>query len=404
MAGAGGSGLQLLQQVQVDQRQRMNSGYAEFDRVLGGGIVRGSVVLIGGSPGAGKSTLLLQIVCSLATSHRVLYITGEESLEQIAMRSRRLALDEAQVHIAAETQIEVICQLAMQCRCELLIIDSIQVMCADGVESAPGSVSQVRESAAVLTQFAKRTGVSVFMVGHVTKEGMIAGPRILEHTVDCSIMLESADQRFRTLRCQKNRFGAVNEIGIFAMTGTGLREVANPSAIFLNPREAEAPGSLATVIWEGTRPLLVELQALVDPTAYGTPRRLALGTDHNRLSMLLSVLHRHAGIALGAYDVFTNVVGGVRIEETAADVPLVLALLSSLREQAIDRRTIAFGEIGLTGEIRPVPSGQERIREAFKQGFRRVIVPAANAPGTIQGEGEIVALRQVPELAQLVLS
>lgn len=402
MAGGAGTGLQVLSEVKADGAQRISSGFSEFDRVLGGGIVKGSVVLIGGNPGAGKSTLLLQTVCNLAREHKVLYITGEESLSQIAMRAKRLNLPTENVHIASETLIDTVCEQAGSLSPEILIIDSIQVMYVNGVESAPGSVSQVRESAAALTQFAKRTGISVFMVGHVTKDGMIAGPKILEHTVDCSVMLESSDTRFRTLRCQKNRFGAVNEIGVFAMTDGGLREVSNPSAIFLNRQETVAPGSLATVVWEGTRPLLVELQALVDPTAYGNPRRLSLGTDHNRLSMLLSVLHRHAGISLGDYDVFVNVVGGVRIEETSSDVPLVMALMSSLKEKPIDRGTIAFGEIGLTGEIRPVQSGQERLREAVKQGFNRVILPADNAP-RMRPEGcQIVALRRISDLAQLV--
>ncbi len=402
-AGAAGSGIRKLSSVSAVRTQRLPSGYREFDRVLGGGIVPGSVVLIGGNPGAGKSTLLLQTVCQLSQRQPVLYITGEESLEQVALRAERLRLPADQVSIAAETSIETICALAAQHKPTVLVVDSIQVMHVNGVESAPGSVSQVRESAAALTQFAKKSGVAVFLVGHVTKDGTLAGPKILEHCVDCSIFLSSGnDPRFRTLRCQKNRFGAVNEIGVFAMTDSGLREVKNPSAIFLNRQPVTAPGSLAMVVWEGTRPLLVELQALVDASPYGNPRRLSVGTDQNRLSMLLSVLHRHAGLQLADQDVFINVVGGIRVEETAADVPLCLALLSSFREKAIDRRTIAFGEIGLTGEVRPVASGQERISEAFKQGFTRFIVPRDNAPRHAEPGMEIHAISRITELNSLI--
>ncbi len=402
-AGASGSGVVDLSGIDLRQRPRLSTGYGEFDRVLGGGIVQGSVVLIGGNPGAGKSTLLLQTVCKLSSSHRVLYATGEESLEQVAMRASRLGLPTDHVRIAAETSIEAICQMASNERPEVLVVDSIQVTHVQGVESAPGSVSQVREGAAALTQFAKRTGIAVFMVGHVTKDGALAGPKILEHCVDCSVILEVAsDQRFRTLRCQKNRFGAVNEIGVFAMTDAGMREVRNPSAIFLNRQETVASGSLAMVIWEGTRPLLVELQALVDLSQYGNPRRLSLGTDQNRLAMLLSVLHRHAGLSLADQDVFTNVVGGVRVEETASDVPLCLAILSSYKNKPLPRTTIAFGEIGLTGEIRPVPSGQERLREAAKQGFKTAIVPWDNAPSHKIPGLEVVKVRQVLELSDLV--
>ena len=402
-AGAAGSGIKLLSAVSARTTARLPSGYREFDRVLGGGIVPGSVVLIGGNPGAGKSTLLLQTVCTLSQNLPVLYITGEESLEQVALRAQRLQLQSDRVQIAAETSIEHICALAAQARPAVLVVDSIQVMHVDGIESAPGSVSQVRESAAALTQFAKQSGIAVFLVGHVTKDGALAGPKILEHCVDCSVFLTSGnDPRFRTLRCQKNRFGAVNEIGIFAMTDKGLREVSNPSAIFLNRQEVTAPGSVAMVVWEGSRPLLVELQALVDGSPYGNPRRLSVGTDQNRLAMLLSVLHRHAGLQLADQDVFINVVGGIKVEETAADVPLCLALLSSFREKPIDKRTIAFGEIGLTGEVRPVASGQERIAEAFKQGFTRFIVPKDNAPRRTPPEMEVHLIKRVNELNALI--
>ncbi len=402
-AGTAGSGVRKLGEVSAVRAERLYSGYKEFDRVLGGGIVPGSVVLIGGNPGAGKSTLLLQTVCRLSERLPVLYVTGEESLEQVALRAARLQLPTAQVNIAAETSIDAICQLAAAVKPTVLVVDSIQVMHVEGIDTAPGAVTQVRESAAALTQFAKRTGIAVFMVGHVTKDGTLAGPKILEHCVDCSIFLSSsADPRFRTLRCQKNRFGAVNEIGVFAMTDKGLREVSNPSAIFLNRQQVTAPGSVAMVLWEGSRPLLVEVQALADASLYGNPRRLTVGTDPNRLAMLLSVLHRHAGMQFADQDVFTNVVGGIKVEETAADVPLCLALLSSLKERPIARQTIAFGEIGLTGEVRPVTSGQERIAEAFKQGFTRFIIPRENAPRRVEPGMEIHAVSRVSDLSSLI--
>lgn len=402
-AGTAGSGVRKLGEVSAVRAERLYSGYKEFDRVLGGGIVPGSVVLIGGNPGAGKSTLLLQTVCRLSERLPVLYVTGEESLEQVALRAARLQLPTAQVNIAAETSIDAICQLAAAVKPTVLVVDSIQVMHVEGINTAPGAVTQVRESAAALTQFAKRTGIAVFMVGHVTKDGTLAGPKILEHCVDCSIFLSSsADPRFRTLRCQKNRFGAVNEIGVFAMTDKGLREVSNPSAIFLNRQQVTAPGSVAMVLWEGSRPLLVEVQALADASLYGNPRRLTVGTDPSRLAMLLSVLHRHAGMQFADQDVFTNVVGGIKVEETAADVPLCLALLSSLKERPIARQTIAFGEIGLTGEVRPVTSGQERIAEAFKQGFTRFIIPRENAPRRVEPGMEIHAVSRVSDLSSLI--
>ncbi len=403
-AGASGSGVQSLSQVDLQRRPRISTGFVEFDRVLGGGIVQGEVVLIGGNPGAGKSTLLLQTVGKLCTTRKVLYVTGEESLQQVALRAVRLNVDTSTVKAAAENSIDTICQMASSEAPELLIVDSIQVMHIQGVESAPGSVSQVRECAAALTQFAKKTGIAVFMVGHVTKDGTLAGPKILEHCVDCSVILEAGtDMRYRTLRCQKNRFGAVNEIGVFAMTDSGMKEVKNPSAIFLNRADTVAPGSLAMVTWEGTRPLLVELQALVDVSLYGNPRRLSLGTDSGRLSMLLSVLHRHAEFSLSDQDVFVNVVGGVKIEDTSSDVPLCLALISSYKSKPIDKGTIAFGEIGLTGEVRPVPYGQERISEAVKQGFVRIIVPKDNAPRTrFDNNVEIIAVSRVTDLFSLL--
>ncbi|WP_295364276.1 DNA repair protein RadA [uncultured Succinivibrio sp.] len=402
-AGASGSGICTLSSVDLTSRPRISTGFSEFDRVLGGGIVSGSVTLIGGNPGAGKSTLLLQTVGRLCLSHKILYVTGEESLQQVAIRAARLKIGTDRIRIAAETSIDSICEMASVEQPQVLIVDSIQVMHVNGIESAPGSVSQVREGAAALTQFAKRTGIAVFMVGHVTKDGTLAGPKILEHCVDCSIILEAGtDMRYRTLRCQKNRFGAVNEIGVFAMTDEGLKEVKNPSAIFLSRQETVAPGSLAMVTWEGTRPLLVELQGLVDLSLYSNPRRLSLGTDQNRLSMLLSVLHRHAEFSLGDQDVFVNIVGGVKVEDTSADVPLAMALISSFKDRPIDKGTIAFGEIGLTGEIRPVPYGQERIAEAVKQGFVRIVVPYDNAPRRRLNNVDVIPVRRVTDLFNLI--
>jgi DNA repair protein RadA/Sms len=371
-----------LSNVQLQDLPRIHLGFNELDRVLGGGIVPGSVVLIGGNPGAGKSTLLLQMISYLAQQNlRVLYITGEESLQQVALRANRLELPTKNVRIATETSIDKIIELARKEKPHLMVVDSIQVMHVEGISSAPGSVSQVREGAAIITQFAKANNIATFIVGHVTKDGTLAGPKILEHCVDCSIVLEGdADSRFRTLRCQKNRFGAVNEIGVFAMIDKGMREVTNPSAIFLTRMNVETAGAVVTVVWVGSRPLLVELQALVDLTQYSNPRRLSIGTDQNRLAMLLAVLHRHGNLALGDHDVFTNVVGGVKIEETCADLPLAAALYSSYRAYPIPNDMIIFGEIGLSGEIRPVSNGTERIVEAQKHGFTKAIVPKDNAP------------------------
>ncbi len=380
-AGAESEGAVNLGNVPLTQIPRVHSGFSELDRVLGGGIVPGAVILIGGNPGAGKSTLLLQVVSYLSSVQRVLYITGEESLQQVALRAGRLGLKTDKVRIATETNIDKIVFLCEQEKPDVLIIDSIQVMYMDGISSAPGSVSQVRECAASLTQFAKRNNISVFMIGHVTKEGSLAGPKILEHCVDCSLLLEGdRDSRFRTLRCQKNRFGAVNEIGVFAMIDKGMREISNPSAIFLNRSEINNPGSIVMVVWEGSRPLLVELQALVDSTQYGNPRRLTIGTEPNRLAMLLAVLHRHGGVSMCDQDVFVNVVGGVKVDETSADLPLVAALLSSYNNRPLPQDMVIFGEIGLSGEIRPVQNGSDRLIEAAKHGFRQAIVPKDNAP------------------------
>ena len=380
-AGATAARVQALKDIDLAELPRIGTGVSELDRVLGGGLVHGSAILIGGHPGAGKSTLLLQIMCQLAEQHRALYVTGEESLQQVAMRARRLNLPSARLQMLAETDVETICRLAADIAPKIIVIDSIQVMHCPEVPSAPGSVSQVRESAAFLTRFAKQTNTILFLVGHVTKEGSLAGPKVLEHMIDTFVMLEgSSDSRYRTLRGHKNRFGAVNELGVFAMTELGLKEVKNPSAIFLSRSQEAAPGSVVMVLWEGTRPLLVEIQALVDANSFGHPRRVAVGVDQNRLSMLLAVLHRHGGIQAGDQDVFINVVGGVKVLETSADLAVLLAIVSSLRNRILPQELVVFGEVGLSGEIRPVPSGQERLAEAAKHGFKRAIVPKANMP------------------------
>ena len=371
----------ILGEVSAQDVPRLATGSGEFDRVLGGGLVPGSAVLISGSPGAGKSTLLIQTLCKLAEQHSALYITGEESLAQIAMRARRLQLPVDKLNVMAQTNVEAICATWDEMKPKLIVIDSIQVMYMDGVESAPGGVAQVRESASMLIQHAKRTDTILLLVGHVTKEGNLAGPRVLEHMIDCFVMLEGEnDSRYRTLRASKNRFGAVNELGIFAMTEKGLAEVSNPSAIFLSRGEEAAPGSIVMVVWEGTRPLLVEAQALVDASALGNPRRVAVGFEQNRLAMLLAVLHRHGGLQVGDQDVFVNAVGGIRVTETSSDLALLLAVVSSFRDKALPMDLICFGEVGLSGEIRPVPNGQDRLREAAKHGFRHAIVPKANLP------------------------
>jgi DNA repair protein RadA/Sms len=373
--------VQRLEEVAVVDLPRLRSGFDEFDRVLGGGFVPGSSILIGGHPGAGKSTLLLQTLCRLAAQQPALYVTGEESPEQIALRANRLGLPTDQLQLMAETDVDAMLASVEALKPRVLVVDSIQVVHSETLTSAPGSVSQVRDCAAQLTRYAKQTGIVLILVGHVTKDGSLAGPKVLEHMIDCSILLEGDhDSRFRTLRGQKNRFGAVNELGIFAMTDAGMREVTNPSAIFLDRSEHIAPGTTVVVVWEGTRPLLVEIQALVDDSSLGNPRRVTVGFEQNRLAMLLAVLHRHGGIQVGDQDVFANVVGGVRVMETSADLALLLAVVSSLRNRPLPRDWVVFGEVGLSGEIRPVASGQERLSEAAKHGFKLAIVPKGNAP------------------------
>ena len=361
--------------------QRLGSGQGELDRVLGGGIVPGSVTLLGGDPGIGKSTLLLQVAAHAAASAAVLYATGEESGEQVALRARRLGLAAPALQILPETHLESVLERAAARRAALLVVDSIQTIESGALESAPGAVSQLKECAAQLVRFAKRTGTAVFLIGHVTKDGAIAGPRVLEHLVDTVLYFESETaSRYRIVRATKNRFGAVNELGFFAMTEGGLREVRNPSAIFLARAPEPAAGSIVTVTRDGGRPLLIELQGLVDRMRFGAPRRIAQGLDANRLAMLLAVMNRHAGVSLQEHDVFVNAVGGVRIQETAWDLPVLIALASSLAERVVPGTLVAFGELGLTGEVRPVAYGEERLQEAFKQGFKYALVPRDNAP------------------------
>ncbi|MEY3660441.1 MAG: hypothetical protein RLZZ169_1266 [Pseudomonadota bacterium] len=396
-AGATSAAVQTLAAINLEELPRIVTGIGELDRVLGGGLVPGSVVLIGGNPGAGKSTLLLQLMCQLSLQLKAMYVTGEESLQQVGMRARRLGLPSEQLLMLAETNVAEITAAAQEQQPKLLVIDSIQVMHSADVASAPGSVSQVRECAAWLIQYAKQTGTAMLFVGHVTKDGTLAGPKVLEHMIDCFLMLDGDDNRYRTLRGHKNRFGAVNELGIFAMTETGLREVKNPSAIFLARTDEIAAGSLVTVLWEGTRPLLVEIQALVDSSQLGNPRRIAVGLDHNRMAMLLAVLHRHGGLFMADQDVFVNVVGGVKVSETSADLALLLAIVSSFRDRALPRELVVFGEVGLAGEIRPVPSGQERLQEAAKHGFTRAIVPKANAPRQPIAGMQVVAVSKLSE-------
>jgi DNA repair protein RadA/Sms len=392
------SAVEFLASVAVESSPRFATGLEEFDRVLGGGMVPGSVVLIGGDPGIGKSTLLLQALASLSQGHKVLYVSGEESLSQVALRASRLGVDGSRLPMLAEISLERITAAIQQHQPAVVVIDSIQTVFTDQLQSAPGSIAQVRDCAAQLTRMAKQQGVTVVMIGHVTKEGALAGPRVLEHMVDTVLYFEGDNHStFRLVRAIKNRFGAVNELGVFAMTDRGLRAVSNPSAMFLSQHAQPVPGSCVLVTQEGTRPLLVEIQALVDTAHAPQPRRLSVGLDATRLALLLAVLHRHAGIQAYDQDVFVNAVGGVRITEPAADLAVVLAILSSLKNRALPAGLAVFGEIGLTGEIRPSPRGQERLREAVKLGFGKVIAPRANAPKRgIEGL-EVIAADRIEE-------
>ena len=397
---AGTATVQTLSEIEAREEDRLPTGIGEFDRALGGGLVAGGVVLIGGDPGIGKSTLLLQALTALSESSQVLYVSGEESGQQIALRARRLALDTRRLKLLAEINLEKILATLQSEKPQVAVIDSVQTLWSEQLSSAPGSVAQVRECAAQLTRLAKQSGVTVILVGHVTKEGALAGPRVLEHIVDTVLYFEGdTHSSFRLIRAVKNRYGAVNEIGVFAMTDKGLKGVNNPSAMFLSQHGQEVPGSCVLVTQEGTRPLLVEVQALVDQ-AHGNPRRLTVGLDAQRLAMLLAVLHRHAGILCFDQDVFVNAVGGVKITEPAADLSVLLSIVSSLKNKALPSKLIVFGEVGLAGEIRPAPRGQERLREAAKLGFTRAMIPEANKPKQGGAGMEIIAVRRVEEAFQ----
>ena len=389
--------LQNLSEIEARESERIPTGIGEFDRALGGGLVAGGVVLIGGDPGIGKSTLLLQALSHLSVGHKVLYVSGEESGEQVALRARRLGLDTRGLQLMAEINLERILSTLQAEMPTVAVIDSIQTLWSDQLSSAPGSVAQVRECAAQLTRLAKQVGITVILVGHVTKEGALAGPRVLEHIVDTVLYFEGdTHSSFRLVRAFKNRFGAVNELGVFAMTETGLKGVSNPSALFLSQHGQDVPGSCVMVTQEGTRHLLVEIQALVD-TAHGNPRRLTVGLEAQRLAMLLAVLHRHAGIVCFDQDVFVNAVGGVKITEPAADLAVLLSISSSLKNKPLPSKLIVFGEVGLAGEIRPAPRGQERLKEAAKLGFTRALIPEANKPKQAIPGMEVIAVRRVEE-------
>jgi len=395
--------IQAINDVTCEIHARIKTPLAELDRVLGGGIVSGSVILVGGNPGIGKSTLLLQVLSSL-DRERALYVTGEESLQQVALRAERLGYKDSKLRVLASNNLEEILANAMRERPNIMVIDSIQTLSSEKTPSAAGSVSQVRECANQITQFAKQTDTTVFVVGHVTKDGSIAGPRVLEHVVDTVLYFEGDEGgRYRVLRAVKNRFGAVNELGVFAMQETGLKGVKNPSAIFLSQRSEHTPGSVITVTCEATRPLLLEVQSLVDDNPTGHARRVTLGIEQNRLTMLLAILHRHGGIAIYDKDVFVNIVGGISLKETGADLAVLLAAYSSFRDKALDRNLIVFGEVGLTGEIRPVYNGVSRLKEAKEHGFKKAIIPSANKPKQKIPGLEIIAVNKLSEAVEKVL-
>lgn len=392
------TGLQKLSEVEAVEVPRQPTGIAEFDRVLGGGLVPGGVVLIGGDPGIGKSTLLLQALCHIGDRRKVIYVSGEESAQQIAMRAKRLSLDARPLQLLAEINLENILATLQSHKPDVAVIDSIQTVYSEALQSAPGSVAQVRECSAQLTRLAKQIGITIILVGHVTKEGALAGPRVLEHIVDTVLYFEGdPNSSFRLIRAFKNRFGAVNELGVFAMTEKGLREVSNPSALFLSHHPEQVAGSCITVTQEGTRPLLVEVQALVDEAHAPNPKRLCVGLEQNRLAMLLAVLHRHAGVACFDQDVFVNAVGGVRIAEPAADLAVLLAIVSSLKNKPLPMKLIVFGEVGLAGEVRPVQRGQERLKEAAKLGFTHAIVPKANLPKQVIKDIEVMGVERLEQ-------
>ena len=390
--------LQRLNDVEAREESRLPTGIAEFDRVLGGGLMHGAVVLIGGDPGIGKSTLLLQALCTMGGGHKALYVSGEESAQQIALRARRLALDASGLQLLAEINLEKIQALLQSEKPVVAVIDSIQTVYSEALQSAPGSVAQVRECAAQLTRLAKSSGTTMILVGHVTKEGALAGPRVLEHIVDTVLYFEGdTHSSFRLIRAFKNRFGAVNELGVFAMTEKGLKGVSNPSALFLSQHAEQVAGSCVMVTQEGTRPLLVEIQALVDEAHAANPRRLGVGLEQNRLALLLAVLHRHAGIACFDQDVFINAVGGMKIVEPAADLAVLMAIVSSLTNRPLPAKLVVFGEVGLAGEVRPVQRGQERLREAAKLGFTHALIPDANKPRQPIPGLQVIAVRRVAD-------
>jgi DNA repair protein RadA/Sms len=396
--------LRRLAEIEASEAEHFSTGIAEFDRALGGGLVAGGVVLIGGDPGIGKSTLLLQALAALSGQHSALYVSGEESGGQVALRAQRLSLDTRNLQLLAEIHLEKILAALQSEKPQVAVIDSIQTLWSDQLSSAPGSVAQVRECAAQLTRLAKQIGITVILVGHVTKEGALAGPRVLEHIVDTVLYFEGdTHSSFRLIRAVKNRYGAVNELGVFAMTDKGLKGVNNPSALFLSQHGQDVAGSCVLVTQEGTRPLLVEVQALVD-LAHGNPRRLTVGLEAQRLAMLLAVLHRHAGIACFDQDVFVNAVGGVKIAEPAADLAVSLAIVSSLRNKALPGKLVAFGEVGLAGEIRPAPRGQERLKEAAKLGFTHALIPDANKPRHPIAGLEIIAVQRIEEAVEQLRS
>jgi DNA repair protein RadA/Sms len=390
--------VQNLSEVEAGEAPRFSSGVAELDRVLGGGLVQGGVILLGGDPGIGKSTLLLQVLTYISTGQNVLYVSGEESAQQVALRAQRLMLNVKTVHLLAEIRLERIQAILGEHKPDIAVIDSIQTIYSDVLQSAPGSVAQVRECAAQLTRLAKASGICIILVGHVTKEGALAGPRVLEHMVDTVLYFEGdTHSSFRLIRAFKNRFGAVNELGVFAMTEKGLREVSNPSALFLSHHGGQVPGACVMVTQEGSRPLLVEIQALVDEARAPNPRRLSVGLEQNRLAMLLAVLHRHAGIPCFDQDVFVNAVGGVKITEPGADLAVLLAIVSSLKNKPLPEKMVVIGEIGLAGEVRPVQRGQERLKEAAKLGFNQAIIPKANQPKKPISGMDIIAVDRVEE-------
>lgn len=399
---AGASGVVSLDAVDHSPQHRLPSGIGELDRVLGGGVVEGSVILLGGDPGIGKSTLLLQALCALTQSQAGLYVSGEESLQQISMRAQRLAVQSPKFKLVAETSVERIIDFATQEKPNVMVVDSIQTLHTELLNSAPGSVAQVRESAAQLVRFAKQTNTAVLLVGHVTKDGQLAGPRVLEHMVDTVLYFEGdTSGRYRVIRATKNRFGAVNELGVFVMDEDGVKEVSNPSAIFLSRHEEPVSGSVIMVTREGTRPLLVEVQALVAESHLGNPRRVTLGLEQNRLAMLLAVLHRHGGIGMFDQDVFVNVVGGMRVTETASDLAVVMSALSSFKDKPLDKNRVVFGELGLAGEVRPVPNGEERLKTAAQHGFTHAIIPKGNMPkknATVLNSIRVTPISRISEL------